>query len=313
MARKGFIYLHPNKIRDFDFLKQYYVFFDEVTVSGAGVNDDELEIDYDHHFAKELKFLLEKKVIRNIENKLPDETELKEKALNNSTFSKVYQEKVAAENALKKSYDEPFEINDHIDNEGVLDLESLISSFGPIVKNVELQYVQEKVIAEYLSLNGKDEYTPLMFHHFKTGCISQSDTISLAISNFPTINQSVEWDRLCDFKNDNDTKLKLLRFRQFATKLSKEALTPNEVKEEIEWMLEEYKQHLKLAKMKFDLGKLEGIYLTSLKFVENLIKLKPSEAFGSLYIMKKNRIELLEAELNSPGKEVAILASLERL
>lgn len=312
MARKGFVSLHPNTIGSFDFLKKHYVLFDELAVSGAGSVAEMIE-DYGPHLANELETLLDSKILIDIDDQLPDESDLKQMASNNSQFSRIFQEEKLAEYELEKSYGDPISIKDYVDKDNVLDLEKFLESYTPLTKTIQLEHLREKLIAEFLNLSSQDIYSPLLYQQFYTGYISGADVINITIAGFPVIRDDVEWEKLHDFKNEGETKIKVMRFREFAKKLSREKLTATEAKEEIEWMLEEYKQHIKLAKMKYELGRIEGIFLTSLKFVENMLTFKPSEAFGSLYTIKKNRIELLEAELNSPGKEVALLASLERL
>jgi hypothetical protein len=312
MARKGLISLHPNTIGSFDFLKKHFVLYDELVVAGAREVPEMLD-GLAPGFAEELETLLDSKILIDISDIEPDESDFEQMALNNSDFSRIFQEKKLAENEHEKSLRDPFSIKDCVDKDNVFDFDKFITSYTPLRNIVKIEHLREKLISEFLNISSQDTYSPILYQQFNTGYISNADVVNLAIAGFPVIRDDVEWEKIRDFKNEDETKIKIMRFREFAKKISREKLTAIEAQEEIEWMLEEYKQHIKLAKMKYELGKIEGIFLTSLKFVENLLTFKPSEAFGSLYTIKKNRIELLEAELNSPGKEVALLASFETL
>ena len=64
---------------------------------------------------------------------------------------------------------------------------------------------------------------------------------------------------------------------------------------------------MKIHKMKANTETLEVMVKAPLEIVENLIKLKFSKIPEPLFALKKRQINLMEAELNAPGREMAYI------
>jgi hypothetical protein len=59
--------------------------------------------------------------------------------------------------------------------------------------------------------------------------------------------------------------------------------------------------------MKYEPSTTEIILRTGADIIESLIKLRPSKAANALYSFRKRKLDLLEAELKAPGREVAFI------
>jgi hypothetical protein len=140
-----------------------------------------------------------------------------------------------------------------------------------------------------------------------------SGAISVVLKRFPIINLDTNIKKIIDFKSDPDTKIKLSRLRNWVTEISKSDMSIKEMEEKLDYLLLEYSYHMKLHRIEFDLGKIETILTTSLAFIENLTKLKLSEASKVIFDLTKTEIRLLKAENSAPGKEVAFINKLNKI
>lgn len=158
------------------------------------------------------------------------------------------------------------------------------------------------------------ECTPLLMTNLMSKSKSEQnrqDTLSVILNNIPTISSDISISQLREFKADQDAKDKFLALRNFMITLSKESLTEFEMHERVEYLLNEYKQQLKLHKAKLEHSTLETILITTAEVLENIAQLKFSTALKAMLDVDKKHIELLEAERNFVGREVAYIHKIK--
>lgn len=137
--------------------------------------------------------------------------------------------------------------------------------------------------------------------------IRKSNVTQVVISNLPLPNNETPWEQIIDYRNDPDNQKNLLNLRRWIRKISTETISPKEIEEEIEWLISEFENNMKIHKMKANTETLEVIVKTPFEFIENLVKLKFSKIPEPLFAFKKRQINLLEAEQNAPGREMAYI------
>jgi len=59
--------------------------------------------------------------------------------------------------------------------------------------------------------------------------------------------------------------------------------------------------------MKVNYGILETLLMTTAEILEGLVRLKPTQTVKALFTFKRQRLQLLEAELKAPGRDLAYL------
>ena len=136
---------------------------------------------------------------------------------------------------------------------------------------------------------------------------TKHDVKQIVINAMPIPNDSVPWDQIFEYRNDPDSASKLLALKVWMNDVARGQLSPTEVKEKLEFLLDQYQQHMKLHKMKTSIGILGTIIIASAEVLENLAKLEFSKLAKSLFAANKRRVDLMEAELTVPGKEVAYI------
>lgn len=139
----------------------------------------------------------------------------------------------------------------------------------------------------------------------------QSQILDLVINNFPIIAPSTTWEQIVEFKRDPDSKGKYLELRNWINEVSKSNMPIHEVQEKLEYLLNKYERHMELHKMKFNKSTLELVVISSLEMLENIARLKFSKLTKTMFAFRESEIALLEAELKSPGNELAYISNIK--
>ncbi len=131
----------------------------------------------------------------------------------------------------------------------------------------------------------------------------KSSVTQIAINKLPLPNNETPWEQIIDYRNDPENRKNLLNLRRWIRKISIESPSPAEIEEEIEWLMNEFQSHMNVHKMKANTEVLEVIVKAPLE----LLGLKFSKIAEPLFVLKKRQINLMEAELNAPGREMAYI------
>jgi len=136
----------------------------------------------------------------------------------------------------------------------------------------------------------------------------KSDILTIVIGALPEPSDSVPWDQILDYRNDPDSRCKFLALRNWMIDMAHANYSPVELTQKLEYLIDQYEQHLKLHRMKTNARSLETILVAGAEFVENLTRLRFSRIAKGLFTIRHQRIALHEAELTVPGREVAYIA-----
>ena len=126
------------------------------------------------------------------------------------------------------------------------------------------------------------------------------DVISIAFTCLPLPNDSCALEDVLDFKAEQHDKQ--WAFRRFIHDLATKRQTEAEIRDDIEWTLNEYKREMERFKLKRSVSFMETYIIPTVEALENF---KPSSFLKGLVSIKKGKIELLEAEAKAPGRECA--------
>lgn len=133
----------------------------------------------------------------------------------------------------------------------------------------------------------------------------ESDVIQIVLNNLPVPNDSTSWEQILEYRSDVDSQHKFLDLRNWMSEVARAKLSPIEIGQKLEYLISQYQRHMELHKMKTNTGTLETYLTIGAEFLEELLHLKPSKAVKALFSLKHKRVELIEGELTSPGREVA--------
>lgn len=137
--------------------------------------------------------------------------------------------------------------------------------------------------------------------------IPKHDVVRIIINKLPIPSETTPWEAILDYRNDPETQKSLHALRRWIRKLSSENISPVEISDELETLIDEYQGHMKLHKMKANTETLEVILKIPFEILENLLKIKFSKIPEPFFAIKKRQISLMEAEINAPGREIAYI------
>lgn len=145
----------------------------------------------------------------------------------------------------------------------------------------------------------------------ETRVFTQKETVlRLALNSLPIPGNDAAWQDILDFKSEGHDKQWGLR--RFLQTLATKAQTEAEIKDDLEWMLNEYTTAMKLHHLKASQSFVDVFVITPLEIIENLVKFNWSRiARGALQVQKR-KIELMEAEMKAPGRECAYIFDAQK-
>lgn len=143
---------------------------------------------------------------------------------------------------------------------------------------------------------------PLSKQPASTGVIDppMETVLSIALQALPTPDENCAWQDILDFKAEMHDKEWM--FRRFLHTLATTKQSQAEIRDDLEWSLNEYTKEMDRFKLKRSISFIETYVIPT---VEALESFKPSSFLKSLVAIKKRKIELLENEANTKGRECA--------
>ena len=134
----------------------------------------------------------------------------------------------------------------------------------------------------------------------------------LAVSKVPVPSENTSWENIFDMLEDDELIASAARLRSWVREVTKENLGQSEINDRLEYLLYDYKKHMRVHTSKFSTSTLEIVVVGGTEFIENALQLKFSKAIGKLFSIRKSGIDLLGAEMEAPGRQVSLIAKLEK-
>lgn len=151
--------------------------------------------------------------------------------------------------------------------------------------------------------------------HLLMGGAKQADVASLVLKELPVPDELTPWEAILEFRRDEQTKRHLSRLKRWsrgaARRLLTQAVSNAELEDEIEEMLQNYRDHMKVFKMKAQATLLENLVTLGAGALEDIAKLKLESLASRFFQVRHQRIALMGAELKAPGRELAYIANAQ--
>jgi hypothetical protein len=141
------------------------------------------------------------------------------------------------------------------------------------------------------------------------GISSLEAVVETIVKNLPVPDEDTPLEAIVDFRSDPQSRHKYLRLRQWANEVANSDMTGKELEDKLEWLISDYEQHLRLHRMKYRRGVLETVVTIAADTLENTLKLRLGKLAKSLFSFREHRIALLEAEMKTPGREIAYIVA----
>ena len=173
--------------------------------------------------------------------------------------------------------------------------------------------VVTRISSLFLNKFSKDDTVPLLEREIPNTESKQSKVLEVILSKIPIPDDNIPWEKIIDYRKDPDTKKKFTALRVWIQDISRKDYTQNEISDRIDYLINEYEQHLKLHSLKYSHGSIRVFVTTLSDIIENLATLKFSKIAETLFSLREKNISLLEAELQAPGREIAYLSKAKNL
>lgn len=207
---------------------------------------------------------------------------------------------------------------DSIDVEGANVYYLLGGHFIPFRKDLgpnihkDLGELSARLFSIIMRLKGQNLSFPVfaMSNHDHIRNIYPEGNFSVAhliLKRLPIPDDNVPWEQILDYRGDPVVMLFRSGLTQWIIKTIKEETTVREAEQEIEYLLHSYERSMAYHKMKYRYGTHSLLIKLPLALAEDLIKLRFGKLTDRFLEYRELRLALLNAELNSPGNEIAYI------
>ncbi len=133
----------------------------------------------------------------------------------------------------------------------------------------------------------------------------EETVVSVTLEAFPFPHPSVPTYDVVAFRDDADSKRKLLALRVWITQTAKGELSRKEASQLLEHLLLDYENYMKLQHLKYARGVVKMLALAAPSIVTELVTFRISKLLDTIAKVGSRRLLLLEAEATAPGRELA--------
>jgi hypothetical protein len=140
----------------------------------------------------------------------------------------------------------------------------------------------------------------------------QRSTIVLqaVIRDFPVPGDLVSFEDILQLRVEPEFVRKRNALRAWVRKLARENWSDADITQELRYLLDEYGGYMRVMRLKHTKTTLSAFVKAGAGFIENIAKLKLAKVAESACSILSENINLAEAEINAPGREVAYIAAL---
>lgn len=131
------------------------------------------------------------------------------------------------------------------------------------------------------------------------------DVLRVVLKGIPEPSDVTSLEDVLQFRQQSESKEKLFAFRRWVQTMIDKRLPEREIAEELEWMIHQYEEYIRLQKLKVDRGIVEIVVTTTAEVAEDLVKIRWGTLSNRLFVLGHRKIDLMEAELKAPGREIA--------
>lgn len=139
--------------------------------------------------------------------------------------------------------------------------------------------------------------------------LEKSDLIKIIIEKLPIPSDKTPWENIFEYKSDKDSIGKFSALKVWMNKSLKSENSIQEIKDELDVLIYEYEKSLSIHKIQYERGIFQALIIGSAELLENTVKFKFSNIAKGVFSVTKEKADLLKAELESPGKEIAYIVN----
>lgn len=185
-------------------------------------------------------------------------------------------------------------------------MEEIINEYTNFVDDSENDVT--RVSSILLNKLTNDQLVPLIQNDFSIGVSQNSKVLEVVLSKIPIPDANVSWQQIIDYRADPDSIKKFNALRVWIQDISTMDYSKNEISDRIDYLLNDYESHLNFHKLKHTHSTLRVWVTTVAEIAESLVRLKFSKIAETVFTLSEKNLELYEAELQAPGREIAYIS-----
>jgi hypothetical protein len=198
------------------------------------------------------------------------------------------------------------------------DIDSIIAS-NNLLRAISVQLEDILVRATSVTLNetGMHETVAICKSQIPTANPFHNDPPSnittvmrVAVKSLPTPDSGCSWQDILDFKAE--LKNKRWSFHRFLRTLATKHQTEAEIRDEIEWMVNQYAESMIIHNIKTSQSFVEAYIVPAIEIIEDIAKLNFSKIAKNTVSIKKREVELMEGESKAQGRECAYVFEAQK-
>lgn len=160
--------------------------------------------------------------------------------------------------------------------------------------------------------NPNCQATTIFPGHTAIPCIdAHQRVLEVVIKRLPAPTKDTPLEAVIDFRSDAEAMRALRRLRLWMMRIARGDLEPPEIQAELEDLIDQYREHMRLHRLKYDLESVGSFVTVAFDVLENLTRFRFKGAADALFRLKANELALTEAELKAPGRVAAYVAMVE--
>jgi len=133
--------------------------------------------------------------------------------------------------------------------------------------------------------------------------LKKSSVIQFLLNDIPEPDINTPWEQIVDFRSDENVKNKYLALINWIKKVSNSSVSLSDIKEEYEYLYDDYIKPLKLHKLKYNNTILELIVTDGAGMLLALQAGEFISSFKNLLQINLSYIKLMEEESKIPAKK----------
>lgn len=167
----------------------------------------------------------------------------------------------------------------------------------------------DSILLQNLNINAYPMLPTTQFNKISDDS-KKSEVIQVVLKNLPLPNEDTTLERIIDFRS-NISENDLLALKNWINDIKNSELSIKEIEEKIEYLLNEFRRYMEIHKIKYEMGIFETVIKATAEIIENAAKFKFGKLADTLFSFTKKEIQLMEAELKAPGKELSYIIKAE--
>jgi hypothetical protein len=166
-------------------------------------------------------------------------------------------------------------------------------------------------VAQELNSDQSQYAVPLLSTlHLTEGTVSSAaNVLRVVLHALPLPGANTPWEAISEWRSDEAAGRKFRRLRHWINSTIRRNALSYDLVDELATLIDDYETYMALQHQHFRKGTTEIIATTSLEFIEDVVKFKPSQLISKLFDISRDEVRLIEAELRAPGREVAYISA----